>query len=704
MRQSEIFGAAKFVSAGKPCVSPVFFDKFTVNKAESTEITVTGLGFFYLFINGKRVGEDIFAPVTSFYHEYDKLACKVLYDEKMNSRIYAEKYDISDYVAGGENTVAVFTGPGWYANYSDRCVACFRIVNGENEFVSSENTKWFGGPLTEYRFTKGEKQDFTLSDFSKVDEAALMPCVIAELPETEYFIADCPNDKVIRKISPRKISTANGLDIYDAGENITGTVVFTCPESGKEIEIKVSEWLDESGNLSEKNHHGQQASFICDGSGREYRLLFTWHAFRFFSISAGAENIRCDVIHSDVKQTSEFKCENKVLNWLYEAYIRTQLCNMHAGIPSDCPHLERRGYTGDGQLTCEAAMLNIDSEKFYRKWIEDISDCQDIKSGHIQYTAPYVHSGGGPGGWGCAIAEVPYVFYKMFSDIEPFKANFDKMLHYFDYLEAHSENDLVVSDQGDEWCLGDWCTPHTVHAARPEIPEPFVNNYFYIRTIDRMVELCELIGRGEEKEKLLKIRSIKAEALIKNYFNPETGDFAGNLNSANAFAVDIGLGDERTLANLVEHIRNDKLDTGIFGTDLVVKTLCENGFVSEAFSFLAREEYPSFGFMMNSGATTLWEEWNEPRSMSHPMFGSAVKYLFFCLLGIKQEKGSTAFEKITVSPFANELTGDVAGSIVTKSGKIEVSVKKDMSTCFVKAPKNIELTVVFPGKAETVRY
>lgn len=407
-----------------------------------------------------------------------------------------------------------------------------------------------------------------------------------------------------------------------------------------------------------------------------------------------------DVIHSDIKVTADFKCDNRVLNGIFDSYIRTQLCNMHMGIPSDCPHLERRGYTGDGELVCRDAMLTLDTKDFYLKWMEDIADCQDKISGHVQYTAPYVESGGGPGGWGCAIAEVPYAFYKMFGDSELFKKYFDNILHYFDYLEAHSENGLVVSDQPGQWCLGDWCTPHQVHGAKPEIPEPFVNTYFYIRTLDRMLEMCELVGRGDEKEKLAAIRKEKAEILVKNYFDEKTGDFANNLNSANAFALDIGLGDERTLNNLVQAVRTKPLDTGIFGTDLVPKILFAKGYFDEAIDFLSREEYPSFGYMLKNGATTLWEEWDNPRSMSHPMFGSVVKYLFFHILGIRPSEGTAGFDDIIIEPKTNKVIGNTKGYITTPKGQISVDVEDDKLKVHI--PDGVKYEIRFNGKVEYI--
>ena len=145
-------------------------------------------------------------------------------------------------------------------------------------------------------------------------------------------------------------------------------------------------------------------------------------------------NVLISTVHADVPVSSTFETDNDVLNWIYRAYINTQLSNMHAGIPSDCPHIERRGYTGDGQLTCHAAMSALDAKEFYRKWINDISDCQDIKTGHVQYTAPYLRSGGGPGAWGCAIVEVPYRFYKEYGDLEPAARLYPQMLEYFRFL------------------------------------------------------------------------------------------------------------------------------------------------------------------------------------------------------------------------------------------------------------------------------
>ncbi len=701
MKQNEIFGNAKFVKAGNDCISPRFRGKFNAAKGEKTEITVCGLGFFRLYINGKRPDDSFLAPVFSFYHDYDGLYCRNKYSEQLASRIYCMKYDITELVRDGVNSVCAEVGPGWYPEFDGDCVLCYKIECGGKTYISDKSIKWNDSPITFYEYRCGEKQDYTKPCLDEnwinpdFDDTEWKNAAETEMPETEYFIQDCPNDKIIRSIDPVLIGETEETLIYDAGENITGTCVFGCAEKGKCVRVTCSEEIDGNNRLHEKWIHGQNAEFITDASPREYGLMFTWHAFRYFEITKGVQNVRVDVIHCDAPVISDFKSENKVLNWLFDAFVRTQLANMHTGIPSDCPHLERRGYTGDGQIACESVMLLLESKKFYLKWMEDIADCQDRISGNVQYTAPYKCSGGGPGGWGCAIAEVPYKFYKMYGDAEPMKKYFDGMLAYVDYLEAHSENDLVTSGQPGLWCLGDWCAPHEVHGEKPLIPEPFVNTFFFIRMLDRMTELADIIGRGDKKAMLLEKREKKVRAIYDSFFDEKTGSFAGGINGADAFALEIGLGDERTVRNLAEKYRSNPVDTGMFGTDYVTGQLFAKGFFDEAVDYLSGEEYPSFGFMMNSGATTLWEEWKNPRSMSHPMLGSAAKYLIYYVLGIRSAK--EGFGKIIIEPKTNEKTGNVSGFIDLPAGRVSVSVDRQRNECVVSVPDGTECDIVFDG-------
>ncbi len=686
MTFSELFGSAQFISASEACVAPVFQSTVTLEaKPTQAVITVCGLGFFDMAINGRPITADCFVPLNSHYHHYDDCYCYKNFGERLAFRIYACLYDVSPLLKAGENMLTCTVAPGWYFRYGNPKL-CWKLEADGREYFSDETALWRSSGMTAYSITKGEDYDFNLS------HGAWQPVKAVPAPESNYCLSDCPTDKVIRTIAPKRIAETETTVLFDCGENITGTPVFTGGTAGQTYTVLFAEKLNEAGWIDDGCTYGQHLTFVPDGEARDYRLRFTWATFRYFAVSKGVDLKTVEVIHADLPLTAHFESDNAVLNGLFDIYVRTQLDNMHAGIPSDCPHLERRGYTGDGQLTCETVMLLFDAKAFYRKWMADISDCQDRVSGHVQYTAPYVQSGGGPGGWGCAIAEVPYVYYKMYGDLEPAKQYFDQMLHYFDYLEAHSESGFVTSDQPDQWCLGDWCTPNTgKHGGRPDMANEYVNNYFYIKTIGRVVELARLCGREEVIPELESRKQERVGAIMEKYFDAATGDFDQNKNSANAFALDLGLGDERTLKHLADKLdRTGCFDSGIFGTVLVVKLLFENGFENLATRLLTGEEHPSFGYMLKTGATTIWEDWLNPRSMCHPMFGAPVRYLFYYLLGIRQAEGCAGMKRFIINPKNSGVVKRLGGSIRTPGGDLAVQIDWAKKSLTVRVPQGME--------------
>ena len=444
-------------------------------------------------------------------------------------------------------------------------------------------------------------------------------------------------------------------------------------------------------------------SFISDGTGRTVHPLFTWFGFRYFSVKGEAEPLYVEVTHTAVEPASSFKTDNDLLNWIHDTYLNTQLTNMHAGIPSDCPHIERRGYTGDGQLVCHAAMNMLDAQAFYRKWMQDIADTQDLLTGHIQYTAPYVRSGGGPGGWGCAIVEVPYQFYRHYGDATVLEMYYPAMLRYFDYLEFRSSNDLIITDKEGEWCLGDWCPPISV-----VLPAPFVNNYFYIKSLGRCIEIARLIGREEDVPLFEERVADRKKALMEAYFNKWDGNFLGNQQGANAFMVDIGLGDTRTYDNMVMYYKKlGRFDTGIFGTDIVTRILFERGDGQLATDLILSNARTSFGGMRAAGATTFWEYWPDSlkdRSHNHPMFGAVTAYLYDYLMGIRTADNCAAYREVVIEPVLVEQINRLSGWRILPSGKLSVSYEKTESgvAFVIDVPEDLPAVLVYDGKCCTL--
>ena len=670
MTHTELFGPARWIAPNKTCDTPVFRLRFDAQVAQSAKITVSGLGFFALTLNGENVSEDLLVPAWTSYEdvkipEHGHKDAKHHWQDNSIHRVYALQYDLG--LRAGENELRVALGGGWYRkwNYGREVKCCFRIDFPDGRVIySNDALEWSPSHITKSVMLEGESHDYRI-------EEAWRPVRIVDPPESDFLVQSCPGDRVARTIEPKHL----GGGLYDCGENITGWPVLRL--LGKRVKVSYAENIDGIENYGA--NWRQSDTFLSDGAPREANARFMWHAFRFFKIRGKAEVLRVEVVHADVPVTAHFESNNENLNWLFEAFVRTQLCNMHCGIPSDCPQYEGRGYTGDGQLAADAALLCLDGRAFYTKWMRDIADGQDRETGHICYTAPFIPSGGGPGGWGCAITHVPWAYYQAYGDAAPLREYYPNMRKYLDYLELHSEDDLVTSEEPGNWCLGDWCCPEEdfVPGKRPKavaLPAPFVNNYFYIRTLREMTEIARLIGREEDIPGYLELEKRKVDALVREYFDPATGDFCGNIQGANAFAIDLGLGNERTLANMIAHYEQTKqYDTGIFGTDIVTRVLFGHGQAQLAFDLLAGDGEASYGNMRRLGGTTLWEYWNGHRSHSHPMFGAAARYLFRDLLGIRQKPGTAGFTDVEISPV--KIPGfQCKGYITGPHGRIEVEV------------------------------
>lgn len=504
------------------------------------------------------------------------------------------------------------------------------------------------------------------------DLSGWKPAQPVHAPETLLEEQTCPPDRVIRKLYPILIGEYDGRKIYDCRENIAGRVVLSClGKKGECITVRHAEELAADGTLDFESAGGsdqlQQDHYICDGRIQTLHPLFCWHGFRYFETEGPCEVLCAEVIHTDVAVTRSFSCSDPVLNWLYEAYIRTQLDNYHGCIPSDCPHRERLGYTGDGQLTAETAMLLLDTKELYRKWYQDILDSQGAETGHIPHTAPFLGGGGGPGGWGCAVYQVPLAWAKIYGDDSLLVQGYDAILRWFDYMDAHSEKGLVVREEEGGWCLGDWCFPASEE--KEQLPEAFINTFYYLHGLQEMMQISEKMNnklpiRFAEREKNVK------NAFLDAYFDPETEDFCEGRAAGNAYGLALGLGDERTKKHLVEKYEAlERFDTGIFGTSMLLEQLFSIGAGDLAVRLLTNDsEAASFAHMKRNGATTLWERWDGRESHNHPMFGACVRLLFTQILGIRM---MPAAQPPVVIPTQSDVTTQPTQALKLLNGELQ---------------------------------
>ena len=365
MVREKYFGSALWVDFPQDPVSVLARKDFDAENTVSAELSVIGLGFFECYINGKIISQDRFLPLNTDFHKRVLKRKNGLWNEETSHRIYVSRYDVTSFIKDGKNSLCFMLGNGWCADthqekFGDKKLI-FRLTvkDGDgkvSELLSDENVLYKEGFIKEYDLTEGETQDFTdycdswllpetdISFWEKARECSF--------PETRYMLTDCPADTVTEVLYPAIIRVDEDFKVYDIGKNCSGNLVVLLPaQKGRRIEITGSEEKLSSNELDPEKIMDQNAVFICGKTAREASQKFTWHASRFFRVPADIKVIRFDVITTNVQVNSEFTTDKRVLKWLYDAFINTQLSNMHSGIPSDCPHLERRGYTGDGQLT-----------------------------------------------------------------------------------------------------------------------------------------------------------------------------------------------------------------------------------------------------------------------------------------------------------------------------------------------------------------
>ena len=712
---------AKWIACGTEQEQPVIVKEVNINgNIKSAQIEITGLGFFQLFINGRRVSDDLLTPCQSDYAE--RKLNNLLYpiENDFTHRVYYLVYDIKPFLKSGSNRIEVMLGNGWYRqtervvegnmSFGDRLIARFgagiETDAGTEEFLSDGTECYYLSHIIYSQLFIGEIHDARLLHAPlKYKKVEAVPG-----PDAELTRQTCPTDRIIRTVMPDVAAVLEDRIVYDAKENLSGIpVVHASGPSGSVIRIQYGETLNPDGSINFASAGGnhtcgsgrkqiQEDVFICDGTTRVFIPRFVWHAFRYFSVEGTNCEVLISEVHANIGRLSTFHSPSEGLYFLYSTYMATQLANMHCGVPSDCPHRERLGYTGDGQVTAEAAMLLLDSKEFYKKWLQDILDCQNSKTGHVTHTAPFMGGGGGPSGWGGAIVEITYRYWRQYGDRDVLVRAYPAMLKWRDYMTSRCEDDLVVKEEPGGWCLGDWAS-----LEGRELPEPFVNSCLYVHELTHLCGMAEVLGEGEQA------KSVKAEAdrvrnsIRQHYYDPETGNYCGGVKAANAFALDILLNeDPRTLANLVQYYTDHPFfDSGFIGTDKLIDVLFQYGCADVAYGLLSGRERGTFLYLKDQKATSLWEYMSgrEGSSRNHPMFGACVRSIYRHILGIRQNPGSCGYVSVYIEPKIPKDLDSATGSIVTPEGPIIVSWRVDCGNLIahIKVPQSAHAEFRYHG-------
>jgi len=704
--------------------APYFRKDFSIGKKiKQATVYVSGLGFYELYINGKKIGDQVLAPAVS---NYDVRPLKKLlypYDDQSTKRVYYNTFDVTPNITFDNNTIGMLLGNGWY-NQRDRMVEgtmwydvpklIFQLeityADGTKQMINSNNSwKTNTGPLLKDGIFTGEIYDarLDLGSWNKpgYDDSQWQAAIAAKPPTGTLHSQTAPFDKIIRTLKPAFDGKINdSVYQYHLEETIAGWASLSLTgAAGSSVKIR---YISEEGN-----DYGQYDTYILKGSATEtWEPKFTWHAFRKIEVittgvSLKAESILVKDVHTDVERTGNFECSNLLFNKTYQAYLRTQQANMHGSISSDCPHRERLGYTGDGQVAMESALLSFNMPQFYRKWFDDMNDARNKKTGFVTHTAPFGGGGGGPA-WGSAYVIMPWLYYNYYGDTQVLKQHYTGMKQWVEYLQTRTDSTgLITHEEPKGWCLGDWCTPQNI-----KLPEPLVNTAYFYNVTTTVAKVAALLGKTDDCKKLNDLaRHIKIN-FNKAYYNPATKTYWEGRQGADVFALAFGLvpaeNQEAIFNSLLTHLEKLKyhFDTGILGTPLLLKVLSANNRDDIAFKLMNQEDKPGFAYLSDNKNSTLWEEWNGGGSHTHPMFGSVIEWFYTSLGGIK---ASTAgIQHFTIAP---QVIGDLSycksaynglfGNIrsewkKTPDGKLDV---------LIEIPANTTASFILPGDSKVLK-
>lgn len=696
--------------------APLLRKSFKITKEiVSAKAFVSGLGYFEFYVNGEKISQDVLSPNQTNYGKREGLnQARVPIDDKFRAyRVMYLGYDITKYIQTGNNVIGCILGNGFYnalskwtkAYGSPRFIGEIRILyrDGSEEIIKSDKS-WLAhsGPIILDGIYEGEIYDArleyphwtdTLCDLTEWDAVALR-----QAPEGNLTAQNGPPDRIMETLKPLSIVKINN-EYYevDFGEKISGWIHLYNIQGkiGDSIEIK---YLSESPN-------GCSKYFIKGSENESYAPRFTWFVFQKVQIKNWHGNLTTDCItaeavYSNLETIGHFECSNPLFNQINQIWKRSQTDNMHGSIASDCPHRERSAYTGDGQICCATVMNNYDAAAFYNKWIQDIHDAQNTETGYVPNGAPWQPGCGGGVAWGAAMNIIPWEFYKHYGDIDILTRNYEAMKQQTDYMTTWQTKDGTmlskIQKNGKiiQWLnLGEWCSPF-------ELPsDELIHTFYWWYCTDIMAKTAKVLHQTEDANLYTKRSEEIKQAFYQKFYQPEKQSYG--KNGSNILALKMGIPEDyRPL--VIESLRQEiadcgnHLNTGIFGTRFFFEVLAENELNNLAYSVMNQRSFPSFGYWIEQGATTTWEQWDGKNSRNHPMFGGGLTWFYQKLAGIEIDENIPGYKHIIIKPILADSLNFVKYSLRTPYGKTAVSWQKTQ--------KSFDIQIIIPAGSTATIY
>jgi alpha-L-rhamnosidase len=696
-------------------------NEFTVSKPFlRATLYATALGLADVHLNGQLVSQDRFTPGWTDY----------------SKRVYYRAYDVTKSLRYGANALGAILADGWFSGFvgygqmrdhygkNPRFRAQLQIDYADgssNVIATGPNWKASSGATRDADFLMGESFDARLVnnwDQPRFDDHQWSPVLTGAEVDPLLQAHPAPPVRQFALLYPRNIFQPRpGIYVVDLGQNFAGVARLKCSgPSGRKITLRFAERLNPDGTIYTVNLRSARATdtYICGGRGVEtWEPRFTFHGFQYVEITGlpaqpSPDTITGVALSSDTTDASTFDCSDPMLNRLARNIYWTQRANF-IDVPTDCPQRdERLGWTGDAQVYIRAATLNEDVQAFFTKWLVDVQDAQRA-DGQFPMVAPLKVAGddGGPA-WADAGVICPWTVYQVYGDKRILERHYDSMARFIDFCKNRSTADLLPPKRFH--CFGDWLN------INDDTPNTVICTAYFAHSTDLMARIAEVLGKTDDAVKYNDLFQ-RLKAAFNRAYVADDGRITGDSQTDYVLALSFGLldADKQKLAaqRLVENIkkRDWHLSTGFIGTKSLMLTLSQIGRYDVASRLIHNDTFPSWGFSIKQGATSIWERWDgwtpnngfqDPgmNSFAHYSFGAVYQWMVENIAGIRA--ALPAYDHIVIAPQPDDRLTYADTTYDSIHGPIETHWEKDGTTLRVKVsiPANTTATIRLPAKQE----
>ncbi len=714
--------------------SPYLRRTFAVTRpVRRARLYATSRGLYEARLNGQRVGDALLAPGWTDY----------------TARIQYQTYDVTGLLREGENALGAILGTGWYAGYLGfagqyglygprlHLLAQLHMEydDGATETIASDGAwRAVTGPILYSDFLMGEsydaRADLLAWDSPGYDDAAWASVAVADRDATPLVANRAEPVHVVGEVAPVAITRLDGgVSVVDMGQNMVGWArLRVTGATGTCVRLRFAEMRDAAGALYTENLRSarQTDTYILGGDGEDvFEPRFTVHGFRYVEVMGYPGDLTPDaitarVVGSDTPAVGTFACSQELVNQLQRNIVWGQRGNFLSA-PTDCPQRdEHLGWMGDAQIFARTASCNADVAAFFTKWLTDVADAQS-PDGAFPDIAPLLALQGtdlshGAPAWGDAGVIVPWTLYQVYGDTRVLAEHDEGMARWLSYLEAANPAGLWRHARGNDF--GDWLAldgddPSNAFGSRT--PKDLLATAYYAHDARLMSRVARTLGRAEDAARYEALFDTIKVAFMRAYVSDD-GRVAGDTQTGYVLALHMDLLPGNLRAAAADHLvakireRDWRLTTGFVGVGYLLPVLTETGHADVAYRLLLNETYPSWGYSIRQGATTIWERWDgwtaergfeDPgmNSFNHYSLGSVGEWLYRYVAGIDVDPARPGYEHILIRPcpgggltYARAAYDSVRGRIVSAR-----RVGDGVFSLYVTIPANTTATVFLPA-------